>query len=53
MVCSHHMGMLGLPKGQISSSIHLCSCALFCIVGGVHCLLVPGSGVGVGGLVGC
>ena len=52
----HHMGMLGLQKGQISGSIRLCSRVLFCIVGDTQTilfwLLASGSGVEVGEMMG-
>jgi len=45
----HHIGMLGLQKGQIFGSIHLCDRVLFYIVGDTQitlfCLLVLRSGV--------
>ena len=49
----HHMGMLGLQKGQIFGSIHPCNRVLFYIVGDAQitlfCLLVPRSGWGMEG----
>jgi len=50
----HHMGMLGLQKRRISSSICLCSCVLFYIVGDTQTTLfrLLGSGVEVREMVG-